>query len=146
MDSGLRLRFLYTVSRNARGEGMLRPQIPLTLAHRSGSLETIGLLDTGADVNVMPYDLGVSLGADWDAQDTIVELSGNLARFEARGLVIHATVGSFESVRLVFAWTRATYVPLLLGQVNFFAEFDVCFYRAQNAFEVRPRDSQIAKT
>jgi len=27
-------------------------------------------------------------------------------------------------------------VPLLLGHVNFFAEFDVCFYTSQFAFEV----------
>ena len=125
---------------------MLRPQMPLTLTHRSGSIETVGLLDTGADVNVMPYDLGVSLGVDWDAQDTTVELSGNLARLEARGLVVNATIGSLQPVLLVFAWTRATNVPLLLGQVNFFAEFDVCFYRAQNVFEVRPRGGQIART
>jgi hypothetical protein len=123
---------------------MLRPQMPLILIHRNGPIETVGLLDTGADVNVLPYDLGVALGADWNAQDTIVELSGNLARYEARGLVLNATIGSFDPVRRVFAWTRATTVPLLLGQVNFFAEFDVCFYRAQSAFEVWPRNSQIA--
>lgn len=30
-------------------------------------------------------------------------------------------------------------VRLLLGQANFFVEFDVCFYRSQEAFEVRPK-------
>jgi hypothetical protein len=117
--------------------------MPLILSHGNGPIEAVGLLDTGADVNVLPYDIGVALGADWNAQDTIVRLSGNLAQYEARGIVLNATIGSFNPVRLVFAWTRAISVPLLLGQVNFFAEFDVCFYRSQSAFEVRPRDSQI---
>jgi len=39
----------------------------------------------------------------------------------------------------VFAWTRAENVPLILGQVNFFMEFDVCFYRSQLAFNLSPR-------
>ncbi len=32
-------------------------------------------------------------------------------------------------------------VPLLLGQANFFIEFDVCFYRSQKVFEVTPKKS-----
>ena len=122
---------------------MLRPQMALILSRGNGPIETVGLLDTGADVNVLPYDLGVALGVDWNTQDTIVRVSGNLAQYEARGIVLNATIGSFNPVRLVFAWTQAISVPLLLGQVNFFAEFDVCFYRSQSAFEVRPRDSKI---
>ncbi|WP_315791508.1 hypothetical protein [Fischerella sp. JS2] len=35
--------------------------------------------------------------------------------------------------------TKSTQAPLILGHMNFFAEFDVCFYRADLAFEVRPR-------
>ncbi|WP_244913187.1 hypothetical protein [Phormidesmis priestleyi] len=41
---------------------------------------------------------------------------------------VQAIVGEFEPLQLVFAWTQATNVPLILGQVNFFMEFDVCFY------------------
>lgn len=135
------VRFPYLVTRNLKGEGILRLQMPLTLTYRNESREAIGLLDTGADVNVLPYSLGIALGAVWETQDTIVGLSGNLAHYEARGIVINATIGDFESVRLVFAWTQAQNVPLLLGQVNFFAEFDVCFYRAQSAFEVWTRNT-----
>jgi|GEM_PF-3158502 len=28
---------------------------------------------------------------------------------------------------------------LILGQANFFLEFDVCFFRARSEFEVRPK-------
>jgi hypothetical protein len=49
-------------------------------------------------------------------------------------------VGSFAPARLAFAWTRNEAVPLLLGQVNFFLEFDVCFFRSQGYCEVRPRN------
>jgi hypothetical protein len=30
-------------------------------------------------------------------------------------------------------------VPLILGQVNFFMEFDICFYRSQLQFEISPK-------
>jgi len=98
-----------------------------------------GLLDTGASVNVLPYLIGVELGYEWERQTTTLTLTGNLAQYEARVVLVQAIVGQFEPVQLVFAWTQATTVPLILGQVNFFMEFNVCFYRSQLQFEVSPK-------
>ncbi|EDN69164.1 conserved hypothetical protein [Beggiatoa sp. PS] len=115
------------------------PYLPLTLSYGNNSIETSGLLDTGASVNVMPYQIGLQLGARWEQQNTSVRLAGNLANLPAYGLLITATVAQFAPVRLAFAWTRAENVPLILGQVNFFLEFDVCFFRAQKTFEIHPK-------
>lgn len=68
-----------------------------------------------------------------------MQLAGNLAPVEARGLVISAQVGGFTPIRLVFAWSMKDDVPLLLGRMNFFLKFDVCFYRSQRTFELRPK-------
>lgn len=87
----------------------------------------------------LPYSLGLELGAVWDDQASSFQLSGNLAQFPARPLVVSALVGPFALVRLAFAWTQAENVPLLLEQVNFLMEFDVCFFRSQRVFEVQPR-------
>jgi hypothetical protein len=119
----------------------LRPLLAITLDYRGKSVEAVGLLDTGADVNVLPYSLGIELGEIWEDQKVSIELSGNLARHEARGIILSATVSQFEPVRLAFAWTRTDDAPLLLGRVNFFAEFDVCFYGSRNSFEIRPKES-----
>lgn len=51
-------------------------------------------------------------------------------------MLAEAIVGQFKPVRLVFAWTQAKNLPLILGQVNFFIEFDVCFSRSQLSFDV----------
>jgi hypothetical protein len=96
-------------------------------------------LDTGASVNVLPYELGLQLDLIWEDETLSVLLAGNLARFEARAVVIDAQVSSFPTVNLAFAWTQAADVPLILGQANFFLEFDVCFFRARSEFEVRPK-------
>lgn len=99
----------------------------------------MALLDTGASVNVLPYEIGLELGAVWEEQTMSIQLSGNLASMEARGLVLSATVAEFSPVLLAFAWTQSREVPLILGHMNFFTEFDVCFYRADLSFELRPR-------
>ena len=39
-------------------------------------------------------------------------------------------------VRLAFAWVNSDSIPVILGQINFFLEFDVCFYRSKGMFDV----------
>ena len=87
-------------------------------------------------MNVLPYSLGIALGADWDSSPPVFGLSGNLSTQEARGLVLSAVIGQFELVRLAFAWAQTDAVPIILGQMNFFLTFEVCFYRTQEFFEV----------
>ena len=131
-----RLQFPYVTVRNSQSETALRPRLPLKLSYGNRSRDVSGLLDTGADVNVLPYRLGFDLGAVWDEQRTIVQLSGNLANYEARGLILTANIGQFPSLKLAFAWTQAESVPIILGQVNFMLEFDVCFFRSRSLFEI----------
>lgn len=130
-------RFPYLPAASSRAEVALMPILPLVLQFGDGAaVAAHGLLDTGAAVNVLPYGLGVRIGAVWAAQTTRVTLAGNVAVQEARALLLQARVGDFAPVPLVFAWTRAENIPLLLGEVNFFEEFDVCFHRRRRYFEV----------
>jgi len=135
-------RFSYLSTDTNLGEASFKPFLPLVLNYNGKSIEGVGILDTGAMVNVLPYQIGIELGAIWEEQTIMLQLTGNLAQLEARVLILSAIVKQFPSVRLVFAWTKATQVPLLLGQANFFMEFDVCFYRSQKAFEVTPKKSE----
>jgi hypothetical protein len=132
-----RLQFPFVMRKPALGAASLVPMLPLTLA-TTKNVAVSGLLDTGATVNVLPYASGVALGFDWDRQTTSVQLGGNFAAVEARAVTVSAIVGNLAPVRLVFAWTQADDVPLLLGQVNFFAEFDVCIFRSRGIFDIRP--------
>lgn len=101
----------------------LMPRLPLTLTLGSQSVEVVGLLDTGAAVSVLPYQVGLSLGADWEEQTTVVPLVGSLGQFEARALIVmasHPQMRPHQTVRLVFAWTQMEAAPvradeLLLG-------------------------------
>ncbi|BAY15189.1 hypothetical protein NIES21_10040 [Anabaenopsis circularis NIES-21] len=132
-------RFPFIERSNVLGFSSTMPYLPLTLAYKNQSIEVMGLLDTGASVNVLPYEIGLQLGAVWEEQTVPIQLTGNLAQLEARGLILSATVAELTPVLLAFAWTKSTEAPLILGHMNFFIEFDVCFYRADLAFEVSPR-------
>ncbi len=115
------------------------PYLPLVLTYQNRSLDVMGLLDTGASVNVLPYQIGLQLGAIWSNQNISIPLAGNLSQQEAKGLLLSAKVGNFPSVNLVFAWAKVDNIPLLLGRTNFFNEFDVCFYGSRLAFEICPK-------
>ncbi len=59
----------------------------------------------------MPYPIGLDLGYVWERQIATLNLTGNLAQFEARVVVIQAIVGQFEPVQLVFAQSAMNSVP-----------------------------------
>lgn len=130
--------FPYVSRDPAAGNASLAPMLPLTLLGRK-SASTSALVDSGAAVNVLPYSMGLQLGFNWNEQTTSVELSGNLASVPARVVVVSAVIGNFSPSRQAFAWTNTDLVPAILGQINFFLEFDVCFFRFRSEFEVRPR-------
>ena len=133
------MRFPFLSPITHKGEGSLMPYLPLALHYKDREIKTYGLLDTGATVNVLPYSTGLDLGFVWDAQTIPLKLGGNLASYEARALFIDAHIEGYPLVKLAFAWTLADNVPLLLGQTNFFMEFDLLFSRSAQFFEVLPK-------
>ena len=132
-------RIPYTVNDSDWGEASLMPYLPLTLHSGQNSINVSALVDSGATVSVLPFSIGLQLDLKWDEQTVAVTLSGNLARLEAKGIVLIGNVNPFESVTLVFAWVKSDDMPVLLGQTNFFMEFNVYFYRTQQVFEIEPK-------
>ncbi len=132
-------RFPYLQVDPKAGAASLSPYLPIQWMFGENRVSAAGLVDSGSAINVLPYDVGRRLGATWEHQTTPVQLTGNLAASEARVLVVSATVGKRPPVRLAFAWTRADSVPVILGQINFFLEFDVCFFRSRKEFEIKAR-------
>jgi hypothetical protein len=132
-------RYPFIERQNDLGESSILPWVPLVLTAGDRSVEVMALVDTGASVSVLPYEVGLQLGAIWENQTLVIPLSGNLAQSEARGLVLSGSIGQFSPVLLAFAWTERPNTPVILGQMNFFAEFNVCFYRHELAFEIRPK-------
>ena len=133
------LRFPYVTVDPAAGDVGIAPYLPLILEYRGSRVAASALVDTGSSLNVIPYSLGVSLGAVWREQAAVLRLGGSFGPVLACPLFLYVAVGTFAPIELAFAWAQAEDVPLLLGQVNFLMEFDVCFFRSQKSFEVQPK-------
>jgi hypothetical protein len=97
------------------------PYLPLQLAYRGRQVDVVGMLDTGATVNVLPYNLGVELGLQWENCTAVLELAGNLRDVEARGVLLEASIGDLPKIRLAFAWAQTSDVPLILGHIRLVA-------------------------
>ncbi len=134
------MRFSYSLSDASQNEFDSLPRLTMLLGCGSHEFEVTGLVDSGATVNVLPYEIGIELGEVWDDRRPNIRLAGNLGNFPAIPLAATAKIGDFRPVRLVFAWVR-TDTPLILGQTNFFMEFDVCFYRSSLEFEIMQKPS-----
>ncbi|MGL5508583.1 MAG: retroviral-like aspartic protease [Microcoleaceae cyanobacterium] len=129
-------RFPYIKKINNLGQENYVPFVPITLNYDNIAIKSMGLLDTGATINVLPYDLGLELGATWENETISIPLAGNLKSIEARGLIVSGVIDNFSPARLAFAWAKSNDLPLILGQINFFKEFSVCFYGSEIAFEI----------
>ncbi|MYD11920.1 MAG: hypothetical protein F4X02_17975 [Chloroflexi bacterium] len=117
----------------------LMAMLPLQISNGARSADVLGMIDSASTINVLPYSLGAALGAIWEEQQVIGNLTGALSRVTARGLVVQANssaIAGAQDVALLFAWASTDEVPVLFGQLNFLMEFNVCFYRSQNYFEV----------
>uniref|UniRef100_UPI00286BD019 hypothetical protein n=1 Tax=Armatimonas sp. TaxID=1872638 RepID=UPI00286BD019 len=94
------------------------------------------LVDSGADINVIPYSLGLALGLNWNDSRIGPTLTGKFANIETRLIVLPAVVGNFAPIDLVFTWMAQDTGPVILGQMNFFREFNVYFYGVESIFEL----------
>ena len=135
------MRFKYSTTGPSQNEFDSLPRLPLVLRLANQSVEVVGLVDSGATVNVLPYEVGLRLGAIWDERTANMRLAGTLGDRNAMPLFVMAQVSEFAPVRLAFAWVKSDSVPLILGQTNFFMEFDICFYRSKLEFDVKPKSS-----
>ena len=100
------VRVNYTVGDPSISDASLIPYARARLFSKTTSVESIGLLDSGASVNVLPYRLGCDLGLDWSAQKTDVQLGGNLSGWEARAVLLNLKIEQLTVVPLVFSWSR----------------------------------------
>ena len=119
------------------------PRLPLQISYGGQTVRIAGIVDSGASVSVLPYRVGLALRAIWDELEDSGPLVGNLSSSTSRALTVSAKILGLTGetrIPLLFAWADSNSVPVLLGQINFFMEFNACFFRSQNYFEVWRHD------
>ncbi|MCB0033371.1 MAG: hypothetical protein KDE51_05110 [Anaerolineales bacterium] len=133
-------KILYTIDRQS-GVGM--PLVDLKLSKGPKGLTVSALVDSGASLNILPMDVGLELGLVWEEQNYVIDLGGMLQGVQAYGVVLEAQIGDSPPTHLAFAWVNrpSSQIRTLLGQVNFFQEYDVYFYGSEQAFEIKPKSA-----
>lgn len=59
------MRFKYSTSHPSQNELDSLPRVPLVLRRGDQIVEGLGLVDSGATINVLPYEIGLQLGGVW---------------------------------------------------------------------------------
>ena len=132
-----------TYSSLAALPGSLMPRLSLHVFSEDHVVQLSAIVDSGSATNLLPYTVGRSLGFDWNRQRSLGRLSGGLSNIESRAISVEGSfpeIDGANEIPLIFAWANLDDVPVLLGQANFFMEFNACIFRSQNYFEVWRRD------
>lgn len=72
------MKFKYSTLHPKQSQLDSLPRLRLQLSSQTNTIEAIGLVDSGATINVLPFDIEVSLGAVWEEQKAIIPSAGNL--------------------------------------------------------------------
>ena len=65
------------------GAASALPYVPLSLEYQGYVTSVSALVDSGAALNVLPYDVGVQLGATWGEQTIPVQITSKFSRVRA---------------------------------------------------------------
>ena len=119
------------------------PLLDIQLANGSHSLRVSALVDSGAALNILPFDIGIELGLVWETQTFPIDLGGTLTGSQAYAVLLNGQIADLQPRQLAFAWIDklSSDVRPLLGQVNFFQEFDIHFYGNQQLFGIELKSS-----
>lgn len=120
-----------------------KPLATITLSRNEHAMTVSALVDSGATISLLPYEMGCQLGLVWEEHTIPIQLGGPLQGIPARAVLITGCMKGLPETALVMAWVAKTDLPIppILGQVNFFQQFKVTFEGYEKVFDISPKDS-----
>jgi hypothetical protein len=130
--------FEYTVPPNLPAFNMGFPLVEITLYYAGHEIIVPALVDSGSDVSILSYEVGVALGLVWEEQTVPVSLGGILANVPAYAVLVRGEIAGLPEKALVCAWAQITSSKsrVILGQMNFFQHYKVTFEGYNNTFDI----------
>ena len=118
-----------------------RPLLRVTLFGALGEDEQQMIVDSGADISVMPARIARELGMPLNAgqSDSFEVADGTMAQAVVLDIAVE-TCG--ERFVLPVAFLERDNISPLLGQRGFFDRFEIRFRRSDGEFEVLPRKAE----
>ncbi len=131
-------RFPYVLKQGGSGPLDMLPIVPVSLSHSTISLDVMALIDSGASMSVLPYNVGLAFGMSWKLLPHSLYIGGAGGSVQAKRLDLTAVVAPFAPTSLTFAWVNTNSYPFVLGHANFLFKFDVFLSRRHSYFEIQP--------
>ncbi len=120
---------------------ILKPLIPVRLIGPESSETVLMLLDSGADLSLIPYSIGEAIGLELDMN----------RRSEVQGVgegsvpyvlsQVQMRIGA-RKVPVRIGWTLIEEVPLLLGRLDVFDHFAVEFRAFEDKILLKPQQGE----
>ena len=120
---------------------VLKPLIPLRLVGPESSETVLMLLDSGADLSLIPYSVGEAIGLepDMSRRSEIQGVGeGSVPYILSR---VQISIGATK-VPVRIGWTLIEEVPLLLGRLDVFRHFAIEFRTFENEILLRAQQEE----
>ncbi len=121
------------------GTRITRPVIPIEICHESERVRYEVLLDSGADCNIVPAEIGELLGIDIESgqESPVGGITGGGKSFFLHMVTLTVGGRSFE-VPMGFMPDMPAFGYGVVGQHGFFDLFKVSFDHRRGEIELRP--------
>ena len=120
------IRYNFRKEKSSLGE-ILRPIADVVLESKGFKIEVPMYIDSGADISMIPLNLGKSLGFKQEKSDIIREIKGVSGAgipyiVKKVGLILNG-----ERLMIRIAWALVEQVPILMGRTDIFNKFRIVF-------------------
>jgi hypothetical protein len=110
------------------------PMLPLQLQSKNKTANETALVDSGAGMSVLPFEIGERLGLDWDNALVGSGLGKIVKPEDSRFVFLDVFIEPFLPFKNIFLWVKTNEVRLIVGQANFLAHFDVLLSARKQEF------------
>jgi len=132
------MSFNYKAVKRPDGTEVKTPSIPILLRGKE-VIETLGLLDSGADISAIPRDMAELIGLDLNKKKEFAYgIGGRVESVETHMSITvekgHESYKFHIPVKVIFG---AYDFPILLGRAGFFNEFVISFDQSKNKVSLK---------
>lgn len=121
------IKFRYRKESSIISGTILRPVADVILEYKNQRVEVGMYIDSGADITMIPLEVGKALGFRQEPKDEILEIKGVSGSGVPYILKRANILLNGKKLKIRLAWALIEEVPLLLGRLDIFRKFKIAF-------------------
>ena len=125
------IKFHYRKESSSISGTVLRPVADILLQLNNRSIEVAMYIDSGADITMIPLEVGKALGLKQSPRDEILEIKGVSGSGVPYILKKANIILNGKRLKIRLAWALIEEIPLLLGRMDIFPKFKITFVEKQ---------------